>query len=381
MPALRIGILGGGQLGRMLTLAGYPLGHRFRFLDPAPDAPAGQVGELIRGEFDDPGALDAFADGLDAATLEFENVPMAAVEHLASRVPFFPGPDAIRVGQERLAEKTLFSDLGIEVGAYRGAQGRDEFDTAIREIGYPCVVKTRRLGYDGKGQALLRTSADADRAFAMLGAHPLIVERFIDFARELSIIAVRGLSGEFAAYPLVQNTHAGGVLRASIAPAPDVGAALQSLAESHARAVMERLGYVGVLAIEFFAVGRGGGIPLIANEMAPRVHNSGHWTIEGAVTSQFENHVRAVTGMPLGSCESRGPSVMLNILGQWPDRASLLRIPGLHIHDYGKMPRPGRKIGHVTVTGRDASEVAARAATAERLIADRDRSGGRTVHP
>jgi 5-(carboxyamino)imidazole ribonucleotide synthase len=299
-----IGILGAGQLGRMLALAGYPLGLRFRFLDPAADSPARSLGEFVHAEFTDHSALARFAEGLDLVTFEFENVPVEAVELLSARVPVYPGAAALREAQDRLAEKTCFQACGLEVHEFAPASTRGEFDAAVAGLGLPCVVKTRRMGYDGKGQAVARTRADADAAWHRLGACPLLIERFVPFEFEVSILAVRSRTGESVYYPLTQNTHAGGILRTSIAPAPRGTPELQSRAEAYAARVLDSLNYVGVLAIEFFVVQDSShptGVRLLVNEMAPRVHNSGHWTIEGARTSQFENHLRAITGLPLGS--------------------------------------------------------------------------------
>jgi len=357
-----IGVLGGGQLGRMLALAGYPLGLRIRFYDEVPDAPASQVGELVVGRFDDGAALERFARGLDAVTYEFENVPVDAAERLAAVVPVLPPPAALAAAQDRLSEKRLFVELGVPTTRFVPVDTREQLDVALRELGLPVVLKTRRHGYDGKGQAVVRTADDVEPAWAALGAgtRALIAEEFVAFDRELSVLAVRGHDGACGFYPLVENVHQRGILRLSRAPAADVAPALQERAHAHARAVMERTGYVGVLAIEFFE--RGG--ELIANEMAPRVHNSGHWTIEGACVSQFENHVRAVAGLPLGSCEARGWSAMVNIIGALPTEAAtreLLTTPGGHLHLYGKEPRAGRKLGHVSLVAptRDHAERAA----------------------
>jgi 5-(carboxyamino)imidazole ribonucleotide synthase len=351
----------------MLALAGYPLGMRFRFLDPIPNAPAGQVGEQILAPYDDPQALAAFARGLDVATFEFENVPWRAAHWLADHVPTFPSARALEVGQDRIAEKTLFQSVGLEVHRFAAADSAADLAHAINTIDPPVVIKTRRGGYDGRGQAIVRSHAearDAGRIWAELGGVPLLVEKFVPFERELSVLGVRSRSGQFAAYPLVQNVHTGGILRRSTAPAPGVDPALQHRAESYARAVMEALGYVGALAIEFFESGGA----LLANEMAPRVHNSGHWTIEGAVTSQFENHLRAVAGLPLGSAACRGCSIMLNLIGGLPNPVHILEVPGTHLHVYGKDPRPGRKVGHVTITADSPACANERAARVEGVI-------------
>jgi 5-(carboxyamino)imidazole ribonucleotide synthase len=352
----------------MLALAGYPLGMRFRFLDPSPDSPAGQVGEQIVGPYDDAAALAEFARGLDVATFEFENVPWGATHWLCDHVPTFPPPRALEVGQDRLAEKTLFQKVGLEVHQFAAAESPQQLAAAIDAIGAPVVIKTRRGGYDGKGQALVRTpdeARDSGRLWADLGGVPLLVEKFVPFDRELSLLGVRSRDGRFAAYPLVQNVHSGGILRMSTAPAPGVGPELQHRAEAYVHAVMQELAYVGVLAIEFFEVGG----ELLANEMAPRVHNSGHWTIEGAATSQFENHLRAIAGLPLGDTGCLGHSVMLNMIGGSPSPAQILEVPGAHLHLYGKSPRPGRKIGHATVVADDARCAAERAARVREVIA------------
>lgn len=343
-----VGILGGGQLARMLVLAGAPLGLRFAVFDPAADACAGQVGPLQVGAFDDAAALAAFAAQVDVLTFDFENVPAASAQQLATQVPVFPNPAALAIAQDRLSEKTLFRELGIPVPEFAAIDDRAGLDAALARICVPCVLKTRRFGYDGKGQFRIKTLADADAAWNALGAQAatvgLIVEAFVPFEREVSVVAVRGRDGEFRAWPLTENWHVDGVLSASLAPA-SVDAGLQEAAEAHARTLAERLDYVGVFALELFV--RDG--TLLANEMAPRVHNSGHWTIEGAETSQFENHVRAVLGLPLGSTAMRGHACMLNWLGAMPDAAAFLAVHGGHWHDYGKQARDGRKVGHATV--------------------------------
>ncbi|GIU98754.1 MAG: N5-carboxyaminoimidazole ribonucleotide synthase [Actinomycetota bacterium] len=318
-----VAILGGGQLGRMLALAGYPLGLSFRLLDPAPDACAGRVAPLVVGAYDDREALAHLLEGADVLTYEFENVPVETARAAAERVPVLPPPAALEVGQDRLAEKALFTEVGIPTPRFLPVDSPEDLRRALAEIGPPVVLKTRRLGYDGKGQAVVRSAGEAEEAFARVGAVPCIAESYVDFARELSILAVRGRDGEARAYPLVENHHREGILRVSLAPAPGLTPALQARAEGYARAVMERLGYVGVLAIELFQCGE----ELLGNELAPRVHNSGHWTIEGAETSQFENHLRAVCGLPLGSTRPVGRSAMVNLIGAtWtPPRCSPCR--------------------------------------------------------
>jgi 5-(carboxyamino)imidazole ribonucleotide synthase len=368
---VRVGILGGGQLGWMLARAADPLGIRCRFLDPSPDAPGGRAGELVVGAYDDPAALDRFADGLAIVTYEFENVPAASTRRLTDRARVLPPPRALAASQDRVDEKRFFESVGIPVPPWRPVTSRDDLARAVSELGCPAVLKTRRLGYDGKGQHVVETAADVERAWARLGGAPLILEGFVRFDRELSLLAVRGLDGATSCYPLVENLHAGGILRRSLAPAPGVTPRLQALAEGHARRVLDGLDYVGVLAIELFQVGD----TLLANEMAPRVHNSGHWTIEGAETSQFENHMRAVAGLPLGSTAARGASAMLNLIGAMPDRPAVLAVRGAHLHDYGKAPRPGRKLGHVTLRADDRAELERLRARLEPLI-PADRAGG-----
>ncbi len=342
---MTIGILGGGQLGYMLALAGYPLGLHFRFLDPSPEAPVGRIANRVTADFNDEQALEKFSHGLEVVTYEFENVPVAAAKFLAERVPVYPAAVALEEAQDRLREKRLFHRLEIPTTEFAEIAKREDLDAAVKQVGLPAMLKTCRMGYDGKGQWLLRTAEDAEKARADLPEVPLILEKFVPFTRELSILGVRGRSGEIAFYPLIENHHRGGILRLSLAPAPNLTASLQQEAEHAARKVLEALDYVGVLCIEFFEVGG----RLLANEMAPRVHNSGHWTIEGAVTSQFENHLRAILGMPLGSTAAVGVSAMINLIGEIPESAEVLNVSNAHLHLYGKEPRPGRKLGHVTV--------------------------------
>jgi 5-(carboxyamino)imidazole ribonucleotide synthase len=351
---MRVGVLGGGQLGRMLALAGVPLGFEFRFLEPAPDPPVRGLGEHVRAGYDDAKALERFAEGLEVVTYEFENVPVESARALSEHVPVRPQPDALECAQDRLREKALFAKLRIPAASFERVDGREDLAAAFERLGAPAVAKTRRLGYDGHGQFVLHRDADVPRAERELRAAPSILEKLVPFDRELSILAVGGRNGAHAFYPLVENTHRDGILRRSLAPAPNVSDRLQAEAQSIASRILEEFGYAGVLAVELFEVDG----TLIANEMAPRVHNSGHWTIEGAETSQFENHLRAVTGLPLGETKPRGTSVMLNLIGAAPDPGAVLETPDAHLHLYGKAPRPGRKLGHVTVLGDDPAEVA-----------------------
>jgi 5-(carboxyamino)imidazole ribonucleotide synthase len=353
-----VGILGGGQLARMMALSGAPLGLRFLVMDTVADACAGQFAPLIVGDWRDEKALGEFASKVDVATFDFENVPAESAQWLAERVPVFPQPRALAVAQDRLAEKTLFRELGIPVPEFAAIASREELDAAIAQLGTPCILKTRRLGYDGKGQFRIKTPADAAAAWGALGAQAttvgLILEGFIAFDRELSVVAVRGRDGEFRTWPLTENWHVDGVLSASLAPAK-VDAAMTQAAFAHARKLAEALDYVGVFALELFC--RDG--VLLANELAPRVHNSGHWTIEGSETSQFQNHLRAVLGLPLGDTRMVGTACMLNWIGAMPDANAVLREAGGHWHDYGKEPRAGRKVGHATLRADAAVELAA----------------------
>jgi 5-(carboxyamino)imidazole ribonucleotide synthase len=312
---MKIGIIGAGQLGQMLALAGHPFALQFRFLDLSADAPGARVAPIVVGAFDDIGALRRLAGDVDLVTYEFENVPVAALHEMASTRPCFPPVDALRVSQDRILEKELFGGLGIPTPPYRAVDSLADLEAAVAALGLPCVLKTRRLGYDGRGQRVLKKRSDVGPAWEALGSVPLILEGFVKFDREVSIVA------------------------------PTRDARLQRAAEGHLRRVLDHLDYAGVLTIEFF-VERG---RLVANEMAPRVHNSGHWTIEGAVTSQFENHLRAILGMPLGETRAVGHAAMVNYIGSMPDRDRILALPGAHHHDYGKTPRPGRKLGHCTV--------------------------------
>ncbi|MGH8030124.1 MAG: 5-(carboxyamino)imidazole ribonucleotide synthase, partial [Arenimonas sp.] len=333
---------------RMLALAGAPLGLRFLVLDNTVDACAAQFAPHLLADYRDQDALADFARRVDVATFDFENVPADSAQWLAERIRVFPSPRALGVAQDRLAEKSMFRDLGIGVPEFADVPTRDALDAAIVRLGTPCILKTRRLGYDGKGQFRLRGAGDADAAWAALGQQAatvgLILEAFVPFEREVSVVAVRGRDGEFRTWPLTENWHESGILSASLAPAR-ADAALHAQAVEHARRVGNALDYVGVFALELFV--RDG--TLLANEMAPRVHNSGHWTIEGAETSQFENHLRAVLGLPLGDTRAVGHACMLNWIGELPDASGVLAEPGGHWHDYGKSSRAGRKVGHATL--------------------------------
>jgi len=345
----------------MLALAAAPLGVKTLVVDSVADACAGQVAPLLVADWTDFVELEDFARKVDVVTFDFENVPAATAHWLAERVAVYPNPHALAVAQDRLAEKTLFRDCGLATPEFVAVDTRASLDRALAAIGAPAILKTRRLGYDGKGQFRLKSLADADAAWAALGAqadaHGLILEAFVPFERELSVLAVRGRDGHFRTWPLTQNWHTDGVLSLSLAPALAVGQ-LQQRAAELARTLAERLDYVGVFALELFV--KDG--ELLGNEMAPRVHNSGHWTIEGAHTSQFENHVRAVLGLPLGDTGARGLSAMFNWIGDMPDATPVLRTADAHWHDYGKQSRPGRKVGHATVCAPDGAVLADRLA-------------------
>jgi 5-(carboxyamino)imidazole ribonucleotide synthase len=345
---MRIGLLGGGQLARMLALAGIPMDLSFRILDPAADACARGLGDFIQAPFDDPEALRRLADGCDCVGFEFENVPAGAFEALGLYAPLRPAPHTLAQAQDRLAEKRLFEELGIPVAPWRAVSSPADLRAAAVEIGLPAVLKTRRQGYDGKGQRVLRDPAYLDGAWEGLGRVPCTLEGLVPFEREVSLVAVRGLDGARRFYPLSENSHREGILHLSRARPNDPR---QGEAEAYMARLLEALDYVGVLALEFFEQGG----RLLANEFAPRVHNSGHWTIEGAATSQFENHLRAITGLPLGDTSARGAAAMVNLVGKATPRDSILALPGAHLHLYGKAPRPGRKLGHVTLVTQDAA--------------------------
>ena len=339
-----IGILGAGQLGRMLALAGYRLGMRFRFLDPASDSPAGLLAQHLAVDYFDTSALERFANGLDVITYEFENVPVGVARYLEQSVPVYPPPIALEKAQDRFVEKSFFCELGIPTPLFT-----TNFESGyMNTFRFPAVLKTRRMGYDGKGQVVVSSKPELEIELQNKNPAELILEEFISFERELSMIGVRNKAGEMKFYPLVENHHQDGILQLSLVT-DQVSAQLQKQAEEYVKAVMDALNYVGVLAIEFFENdGR-----LLANEMAPRVHNSGHWTIEGAVTSQFENHLRTVSDSPLGSTAPRGACAMVNLVGSLPDVKSILKIAGAHLHVYDKAPRSKRKLGHVTLVEKD----------------------------
>jgi len=345
---MRIGIIGAGQLGQMLGFAARDLNVECRFLDPSISPPARVCGDVIQRPFDDATALAELASSCDVITYEFENVPVGALQSIDATVPIYPPVDALRQAQDRLDEKRLFERLGIPLPAYRAIDTREDMVAAAEALGLPMVVKARRLGYDGKGQVLVQTTADIDKAWGTLGRQALIAEQWVPFDYEVSSIGVRNVDGDVRTYALSHNVHKDGILQSSRSPvdAPE----LAGKAAGYVRLLLDHLDYVGVLALELFVKGD----HLLANEFAPRVHNSGHWTIEGAATSQFENHLRAIMNLPLGSTASRGHAGMINLIGEIPAAARAIETG--HLHDYGKAPRPGRKLGHITVVGETADD-------------------------
>jgi 5-(carboxyamino)imidazole ribonucleotide synthase len=345
-----LGVIGAGQLGQMLGSAADALGLKCIFLDPSEDPPASSVGRVIRADFDDDSALTTLAVACDVITYEFENVPVVAVRAIESTCPVFPPPQALEHAQDRLAEKQLFESLDIPIAGYRSINSASELQHAVESLGLPLVVKTRRLGYDGKGQSILRNLADAESLFDALGGRDLIAEQFVPFDREVSAIGARDESGNIVTYALSENEHRDGILRVSRATAE--GDRLQGAADNYLQRLLTRLDYVGVLALELFVTDNN----LLANEFAPRVHNSGHWTIEGAKTSQFENHLRAIAGISLADTSVVGFPGMVNIIGSMPHDLAEISAADAVIHDYGKEARPGRKLGHVTVIGKSRED-------------------------
>ncbi|MDZ4729801.1 MAG: 5-(carboxyamino)imidazole ribonucleotide synthase [Xanthomonadales bacterium] len=346
-----VGILGGGQLARMLALAGIPLGLQFRFLDPAADACAAALGELLQSGFEDVAAATELGQSVDVATYDFENIPAESANALLQHCALYPGVAALQQCQDRLVEKTLLQDLDIAVAPFAAVSSRPELLAAVEQLGFPCVLKTRRLGYDGKGQAILRQPEDLERGWQKLGGNELMLEAFVAFDAECSLVSVCNQQGETRAWPLTRNVHKDGVLMLSHPGSLNAG--LQEQAEQIAQRLLKHFDYVGVMTVEFF-VSKG---QLMVNEIAPRVHNSGHWTIDAASTSQFENHLRAICDLPLGSVEQQRACLMFNWIGRIPDSAELLSITDLHLHDYGKAARPGRKLGHATLTATTEQEL------------------------
>ncbi len=353
---MKIGIVGGGQLGWMLGLAAKRLGIQCAFLDPNPECPAGNIGERITADYTDNAALDKLSQWADAVTCEFENVPAESLARLQEHVTVRPGPHSFEIAQDRLLEKRFAEEIGIPVPAFTQVEDESQLAQAVHDIGLPAVLKSRSGGYDGKNQVVLRHENDLDNAFNAIGRRPAILETLVPFEFEVSALVVRGDDGEVMSWPPIRNEHRDGILHLSTCPCPDLNEKTQKRIQAHAAWIAEKLEHVGTLAVEFFVIGD----EVWFNELAPRVHNSGHLTIEHSATSQFENHIRAVAGLPLGptnSVHENAIGLMMNIVGDWPDRNDLLKHTLLHVHDYGKTPRPGRKIGHVTGVFEEASHV------------------------
>lgn len=348
-PGSTIGILGGGQLGRMLAMAAARLGLKCHVYSDQPGPAFDVAARSTVGAFEDAPRIAEFARGVDVITYEFENVPLAAAAAAQEWAPVRPGPKALAAAQDRLEEKRFISSLGVPVAPFAAVDRAEDLEPALTAVGPEAILKARRLGYDGKGQVAVRSASDLPAAFAALGRVPSVLEGFIGFEYEISVLAVRSLAGETRFYDVPLNTHRGGILDTSTVPSPlSAGHVLR--AQDIARAIAVALDYVGVLAVEMFYVGVKAPGPLIVNEIAPRVHNSGHWTLDACTVSQFENHIRAVAGWPLGPTERHADAVMENLIGRdvdaWPKLAAE---PGAALHLYGKGdPRPGRKMGHVT---------------------------------
>jgi 5-(carboxyamino)imidazole ribonucleotide synthase len=349
-PGDTIGILGGGQLGRMLAMAAARLGLRCQVFSPDPDSPAFDVVlNATCAEYADVEALELFANDVDVITYEFENVPAAAAMILGARRPVLPERTILETTQDRLAEKDFVKRLGIGTADYADVSSAAALRAAIARIGLPAVLKTRRFGYDGKGQAIIRQGDDPDRIWEDLGTRSAILEAFIPFEREISVIAARSADGQVECFDVTENEHRDHILKISRAPAA-IPEALAARARGIAETIANALNYVGVLAVEMFVVQGEGGPTVLVNEIAPRVHNSGHWTLDGASISQFEQHIRAIAGWPLGKPVRHGPVTMTNLIGDdINDYERWLTVPGATVHLYGKgAPRPGRKMGHVT---------------------------------
>ena len=347
---MKVGVLGAGQLARMMALAGVPMGHHFSFYDSAKECCAEHVGKLYRGEFDDSEKLAEFADSVDVITYEFENVPLKTIDLLPKDKKVFPPRSALEYTQDRLNEKQLFRDLGIATPEFKAVSNLDELKATATELGLPFVLKTRQGGYDGKGQCVIKSESDLTEAEKLLSV-PCIAEAWVPYQREVSMICVYAQDGSRVQYDINENEHRNGILHKTENKLNDP---MFSQASKYVDLLAQKLGYVGTLTVEFFECDG----KLLANEYAPRVHNSGHWTIDGSPCSQFENHIRAILNLPLGDCSSIGASTMFNLIGTVPNDESMLAIPGLHLHDYQKTPRDGRKVGHINVQRENPSTLA-----------------------
>lgn len=374
---MKIGVLGGGQLGRMMAIAGYPLGIEFGLYDPTTDACGGQVASLYSDAFEVTDALKKFVDEHDVFTYEFENVPLELAEYIAQRKPLYPGKDALYYSQHRLREKQLFVDLGVPVTKFSKVDDRASLLAAGDQVGFPFILKTTTLGYDGKGQYRVMSKDElaelADKLFPesgeacqdtnYAGVNEYIAEAFVNFSRELSIISVRDQQGNCQFYSPAENDHRDGILHLSVAPAQNLTDDKLSNLQGYAQKLLEKLDYVGVLSIEFFETEDG----LVVNEFAPRVHNSGHWSMEGCVTGQFENHIRACAGLPLGMTNNRSVSAMYNLVGHDVDR-KIMAEEDVHVHWYGKSIKPKRKVGHVNILAKDYAALDAKVQLVDRHI-------------
>ena len=378
LPGATIGVLGSGQLGRMLALAARRMGYRVHVFSPDLDSPTGQVADLEwSAAYDDLDAAGKFARGVDVVTLEFENIPAATVEEVSSLVPVRPGWKALHTTQNRLREKTFLEKAGFPVAPFREVPERAALDEALREVGVPAVLKTAGFGYDGKGQSKIEAEEDAGEAWDTLG-NEAILETWVDFEKEVSVVAARGSDGAFANYGVVENTHDRHILDVTVAPA-DASPEVEKEAVEITWGIFEELGIVGTACVEFFVTADGG---VLVNEIAPRPHNSGHWTIEGTVTSQFEQQLRAVCGLPLGSTERVRPAAMANLLGDlWadsePDWEAVSSLPEVKLHLYGKAEaRPGRKMGHLTTLAETAEDAARQVLAARAGLSGEASPGG-----
>jgi len=349
----KIGVLGAGQLGRMLAISGYPLGQKFGFYGISDDEPSALLGHMYR-QSDDIDSLAQLIEFADVMTYESENTDVAMVREIAKTTPVYPAEKSLYISQHRGREKGLFDQLNIPCAPYQVVDSLDSLKIAADEIGLPAVLKTTTEGYDGKGQFVLKDTSQVEQAWTEIGGRELVLEGFVDFQRELSIVAVRNANNEHVYYPLVQNVHHDGILRYTIAPARDVSEELQKQAESYMQSLLDELDHVGALTVELFDTLDG----LVVNEMAPRVHNSGHWSIDGAMTDQFENHIRAITGLPLGETTLRQPlAAMINIIGETGPVEKVLKMPKTFLHLYDKDERAGRKLGHINIVADTEEEL------------------------
>ncbi len=371
LPGATIGVLGGGQLGRMMALEAKRMGFRVHTLSPAVDTPTGQVADLeVNADYEDLDAIRAFARGVDVVTFEFENVSTDAADAAAEIVPVRPSGAALHITQQRAREKAFLADRGYPVTPFAKAQSLDEFAVALGVVGFPAIAKTAVFGYDGKGQHRVDRIEEAERVWGLIGHQEAIVERVVDFSHEISVVAARGIAGEFAHYGAIENVHHRQILDLSVCPAR-IPADLGGEAVHLAHRVMDDLGFVGVLCVEFFVTRDG---RLLVNEIAPRPHNSGHFTIDACIASQFEQQVRAVCGLSLGDTAQMRPAAMVNLLGDlWvngePDWAAAMAIPDVKLHLYGKgEARVGRKMGHITALGESADDAAAKALAARDVL-------------